>query len=392
MSSCNIPSITVASDNGNGYIEGEASIRTITKDKIYTLQIILTNQCNLHCKYCYVRRDNIRSIPISIAQNAISNMIDEHPPTEWMYELSFMGGEPLVEFEKIQSISEWVWATYPDIDIHISAPTNGTLLDDSVCAWLEKNYMRFSLGLSYDGEYSQDDNRSNSTGLINAEYFRKLWPDKAFKMTISEGNVRCLAQNITELQEQGFRLAANVACGEPEWATESVAEFGRQMLILAQYYVDHPEIEPIDLLDVSLCQVFSYRDPMIRRCGIGFNYDTIDTDGERYPCHLFSSLALNEQETSVANKYLMGKRNDFTIDSCQECVLNPVCPRCYGMAYLRTGDPFSVDINLCRLFKQQVKGACSYHLKRMARLESMSEEDHLVICAIKLVLRNLHFE
>ena len=356
------------------------------------MQIILTNQCNLHCKYCYVRRENIRSIPVDVAKNAISNMIIEHPSTEWMYDLCFMGGEPLVEFARIKEISEWVWDTYPDIDIQISAPTNGTLLNKNICEWLEKNRTRFSLGLSYDGAYSQDDNRSSSAAMINARYFKELWPDQPFKMTISEANIECLSKNIIELQEQGYRLAVNVACGETEWSAENIVEFGHQMLLLAQYYVDHPEIEPVDLLNMNLCQVFSYRDQMIRRCGIGFNYDTIDVDGSQYPCHLFSSLALTEEAINESKKYLMDKRNDFTVASCQACVLNPVCPRCYGMAYLRTGDPFSIDMNVCRLFKQQIKGACSYHLKRMARLDSLAKEDHLIICAIKLILRNLHFE
>lgn len=374
------------------FINGNNSGKTVKRDKIYTLQIILTNDCNLHCKYCYVRRDTIRAISIDTAKKAISNMIDKYPPSDWMYDLCFMGGEPLVEFNKIKEISEWVWQTFPEIDIQISAPTNGTLLNETIRTWLNKNHTRFSLGLSYDGDYAQDNNRSNSAAMIDVTYFKNLWPEQPLKMTISEHHVDCLAKNITLMQKQGNLISANVACGEQEWSNESISEFGRQMLILAQYYIDHPEVTPIDLLNVNLCQVFFQHEQMIRRCGIGFNYDTIDVDGTSYPCHLFSSLALTSQEIREAKKFRMGERNDFTVDSCKECVLNPICPRCYGMAYLRTGNPFTVDKNVCRLFKQQIKGACSYQIKRMSRLNSLSSQDHYIICAIKTIMENLHFE
>ena len=359
--------------------------------KIYTLQVLLTNHCNLHCEYCYVKREPRQSICVDTVKSAISTMIAEHPPSEWAYELCFMGGEPLAEFSKIRQICQWVWETFPHIRIHISSPTNGTLLNETIRAWLEENRTRFSLSLSYDGAFAQDSNRSQSASMIDPAYFRNLWPEQPFKMTISENQVDCLAKNILSAQEQGYLLSANAACGEPEWSIEHVQEFGRQMLILAQYYVDHPQIPLVDLINIDLCQVFYYRDTMPRRCGIGFHYDTIDFDGTHYPCHLFSSLALEPEAAEKARQYRMDQREDFTAAACRNCILNPVCPRCYGMSYLRTGDPFAIDRNLCLLFKQQIKGACSYHLKRMARLETLSEKDHRIIAAIRMILQNFHF-
>ena len=360
--------------------------------KLYTLQIILTNYCNLKCNYCYVQRDVVRSIPLEIAKEAISNMVLSHPPEDWMYTLCFMGGEPLSEFAKIQHICEWIWETYPNIDIQISSPTNGTLLNDDIRIWLRNNSQRFSLSLSYDGDSIQDYNRSNSASSIDTAFFRYLCSDQPFKMTISEYEVSYLASNIISLQERGYKIAANAACGEALWEMDSIREFGAQMLILAQYYADHPSIQPVDLIDIDIPLIFNHQDTMLRRCGIGCNYDTIDMDGKMYPCHLFSSLALKSSEIERAKTYQMGEREDFTISICEDCVLNPICPRCYGMSFLRFGDPFAVDKNLCLLFKQQIKGACSYNIKRMAKLGNLTRKDHIVLCAIKTIMNKLHFE
>lgn len=370
----------------------DLSARCKTSKQEYTLQIILTNHCNLNCKYCYVKRGTIRTIDIETARKAIRDMVTNHPPKNWVYNLCFMGGEPLSEFEMIRDICEWTWTTYPDIDIQISSPTNGTILNEIMRGWLRKNRMRFSLSLSYDGDTLQNINRSNSASAIDTSFFRELWPNQPFKMTISEQDISTLAANMIALQEREHKVAANIACGEPLWQEESVQEFGKQMLLLAQYSADHPQMGLFDLIDIDLRQIFCYQDQMHRRCGIGCNYDTVDLDGNIYPCHLFSSLALSAEEVMQAKEYRMGERDDFTVNSCTECILNPICPRCYGMSFLRTGDPFSVDHNLCRLFKHQVKGACSYQIKRMSKTTELSPDDHLIICAIKTLLEKLHFE
>ena len=370
----------------------DSSVCCKSRKQVYTLQIILTNDCNLNCKYCYVKRDTIRTIDIETPKKAICDMIMDYPPESWSYNLCFMGGEPLLEFEKIRNICEWIWTTYPDIDIQISSPTNGTVLNENMRGWLRENRMRFSLSLSYDGDSLQNNNRSNSASAIDISFFRELWPNQPFKMTISEQDVSTLADNIIALQERGHKVASNVACGEALWQEESVQEFGKQMLLLAQYSADHPQTELFDLINIDLRQIFCYQDQMLRRCGIGCNYDTVDLDGKKYPCHLFSSLALSPAEIMHSEEYRMGERDDFTVISCTECILNPICPRCYGMSFLRTGDPFSVDQNLCRLFKHQVKGACSYQIKRMSKLTDLNHDEHLIICAIKMLLEKLSFE
>lgn len=378
----------------NGYrklTDQDKGIVSMEQDekKIYTLQIIVTNYCNLDCKYCYIRKGEHKIISLSTVQNAITEMLSQYPADGWRYFLCFMGGEPLLAFERIKEICEWIWRTYPDLDIQISSPTNGSLLNEKMRQWFRENHRRFSLGLSYDGDSAQNENRSNSRDFIELDFFRELWPEQPIKMTISEKAVDRLAKDIIKLQKEGILVTANVACGEPEWRKESVIEFGNQMIFLADYYSTHHEIPLVDLIDIDIRRALLFEEPMKQCCGIGKNYDTIDLDGKKYPCHMFSSLALTDKEIKDSLGYNIGSRTEYQVWDCVKCVLNPICPRCYGLSYKRSGDPFHIDVNICKLFKQQVRGACSFHIKRMSKKSELDTVDHQLLVAIKTILFNI---
>lgn len=356
------------------------------KKKVFTIQLIIVNYCNLDCMYCYVRKGRHDIMPFEIAKHAILDMLEEYPPAEWRYFLNFMGGEPLLAFDRIREICEWIWNTFPDIDMQISSPTNGTLLDETKRMWLAAHKDSFSLCLSFDGRTVQNQNRSQSLSRIDLCYFHDTWPQQPLKMTISEDGIENLASNIIELQRDGFLVSANVAWGEKKWAEQSIAVFGEQMLSLADYYIHHPELPLVDLIDIDIRRVLLYQNPMLQRCGVGKNFLTIDIDGMRYACHVFSSLALDTLEIANSIQYHIGDRVDYVVSECISCIFNQICPRCYGMLYKEQRSPFSIDRNICALFRQQVRGTCSYHIKRMSAKKNLDDIDHQLIVAIREII------
>lgn len=205
-------------------------------------------------------------------------------------------------------------------------------------------------------------------------------------MTISEKGVDNLADNIIKLQERGILVTANVACGEPIWSKDNVDKFGEQMLLMANYYLSHPEIPLVDLIDIDIRRVLLFDQPMKQCCGIGKNYMTVDVDGQKYPCHMFSSLALTDDEIANASRFNMGNREEYTVSGCKRCIFNPICPRCYGLSYKRTGMPFAIDKNLCVLFRQQIRGTCAFHIKRMSQKKKLDTVDHQLLLAIREIL------
>lgn len=356
----------------------------------YTLQLILTNACNLSCRYCYVIKGK-DVMPLDTAYDAIDDAVRLCAEKDLDLTVSFMGGEPMLEFKRIRKICQYTWEKYPEMDVQFHSPTNGTVLDDEIRSWLSENRERITLGLSFDGEYSQDVNRSNSCKNVDIEFFREIWPNQPLKMTVSEGGLEHLAENIIHLHEAEMPFGVNCACGEPEWDAISLKLFERQMLLLAEYYNTHDEIPPCELLNVDFITVLQERRPMLRRCGIGYNYITVCFDGKEYPCHMFSPLAMKTERLREANKYDFYSMNDFAVKGCENCKLNQTCPKCYGAQYKILGTPFLRDINLCKCFHIQAKVAAIYQIRKLKMKQNLDEADKLLLYSIARCFKTTHF-
>ena len=352
-------------------------------DDTYTLQLVLTNACNLSCRYCYVipGRD---SMPLSVACSAIDEVANSCVERNIGLTILFMGGEPLLEFNTMRTICEYAWEKYHELGVIFHSPTNGTLLNDEMRTWFTQHKERITLCLSFDGYLSQDSNRSHSLESVDVEFFAGLWPDQPIKMTVSESSLINLAGDIIKLHEKGINFGANCACGEAKWSAESIRLFEEQMMTLADYYNAHEDIIPCDLLNVDFLSVFQPRNPMLRRCGLGNNYVTVYIDGKKYPCHMFSPLALLPDKSDM---YDFLAREDFTVKGCEECLLNQTCPKCYGMQYKTCGLPFRKDMNLCQCFKIQAKAAAVYNIRRLHNKEKLDEADETLLYAINFVMR-----
>lgn len=350
----------------------------------FTLQLVLTNFCNLSCRYCYVLPGR-EAMPLDVACNAVDEAAGVCAEKGLSLSVAFMGGEPLAEFGTIRAVCEYTWQKYTALDVTFHSPTNGTLLDKEMRQWFCDNRERIALGLSFDGKLSQDRNRSNSSSCIDIDFFSEMWPDQPLKMTISESSVNNLAADIISLHERGFNFGVNCACGEPEWSAESLKLFGEQMITLADYYNANDNITPCDLLAVDFLSIFQPRRPMQKRCGLGSNYITVYIDGKKYPCHMFSPLTLPPEK---CGKYDFSVRKDFAVKGCEKCILNQTCPKCYGMQYRKFHSPFLRDMNLCRCFRLQSRAAAVYHIRRLHKKQIMTDLDKALLFAINRVINN----
>ncbi len=131
------------------------------------LQLVVTNDCNLNCSYCYLsnQTENLKSgenlkMPVSTAIKIIDNFychlenINKKETT-----LKFFGGEPLMNWDTVkESIShiQKKWAN--KIETNFIITSNGTLLKDDIAVVLKEH--NFSVQISIDGfEDTHDKNR-----------------------------------------------------------------------------------------------------------------------------------------------------------------------------------------------------------------------------------------
>ena len=341
-------------------------------DNIYkkTISLLITYQCNLNCSYCYERHKTNKSMGVEDAKKYIQQEVEIfRKETQYKFlEISFMGGEPLLEFGKIRQIAEWCWEQNWDFDYILFATTNGTLLNEEMKAWLIENKKRFVLGLSFDGNESmQNMNRSNSASMIDIDFFYNTWPDQAPKMTLSPDSMPELADGILALHKVGYgRILANLAYGV-EWSEKDMEEYSRQLFKLIDYYLDNPEQERCSLLDIDMINALCYTAKQSKVCGCGVGSITIDTDGKRYPCQMFAPITIESNESREILKKNFGDVTNFIVEHCRSCVLNKICPKCYGMNFLLYKDMRKQPIYICRSFKIQFLANCILTQKQIEK-------------------------
>ena len=329
--------------------------------------LIVTHRCNLNCRYCYEIHKSNRTMSVATAKEIVRRILTTSDCQEVV--IDFLGGEPLMEFGLIREVAEWTWSQNWPLPYIMYATTNGTLLDDEMKDWFCAHRDRFYLGVSLDGTpQMQSTNRGCSYDDIDLDFFLQMWPDQGIKMTVSCETIGRLAQGIIYLQKKGFAVHANLGYGMP-WNDQTITVFGQQLRELGEYYLSHPEIAPVSLLDVKLDHVLNKTRTKRKFCGTGTHMSTFDVDGTCYPCQMFTPLVMSCSQIAGLASVDFHDESAVVDPKCDECVLYPFCPTCYGFNYKYTGNIAIREPVMCRLFKVQVLECCRFEMQRFAAKE-----------------------
>lgn len=344
------------------------------------VSLMLTYSCNLNCTYCYEQFKSGRSMSIDMAKRQITQAFEETLKIDKYkaLEISFMGGEPLLEFEKIKLLSEWCWQQEWSIPYILFASTNGTLLTQEMKEWFYKNRKKIVLGISLDGTLGmQAVNRGDLASKVDVDYFLKTWPLQGIKMTISKETLPFLSEGVIYLHEKGFQqIYANLAYGI-SWDNKDMNNYKEQLLGLVEYYRLHPEIKPCSLLSLDLTEIIDLSFSYTKHCGCGEGTSLIDVDGKTYPCPVFSPSTMSHELLESLEHIDFTDVLTFVPQECRRCVLHRACPKCYGMNYLHTKriDYFN-EFN-CRAFKIQVLANCVLQ-QELVKNKSEEEQEKLL--------------
>ncbi len=153
---------------------------SIPEPYISVAYFILSEQCNLACKYCFLGNGNIKNknkvttYPMSkeTAKSALLYFSNQTKVKKEYFndrkEIIFYGGEPLINFDTLKYIVEEckLMQRQGDIssDTNFSMVTNGLLLDEDKIDFLKENNV--SVSISIDGiDETSNKNRVDKNGL-----------------------------------------------------------------------------------------------------------------------------------------------------------------------------------------------------------------------------------
>ena len=107
-----------------------------------TCMLIITHQCNLNCRYCYESFKSTKAMPLDLAKEILMREFATADDYEGLM-VDFMGGEPLVRFDLLREIAEWIWSRAGPSRTSSRHPPTGPLFTAESKAWFGRHAARF---------------------------------------------------------------------------------------------------------------------------------------------------------------------------------------------------------------------------------------------------------
>lgn len=366
-----------------------------------TCMLMVTHGCNLNCTYCYEKFKNpSKKMDVEMAKKLILKEVKTVSESDCFEELEidFMGGEPLLRFDLIKEIVEWLESGVSDVPFVCFATTNGTLLNEEMKSWFVQHKISVILGASYDGnERVQSANRGSKANQIDIDFFAGTWPEQGFKMTISKESLPYLYESYVEIANKNYFVNASLAQGVA-WTKEDARIYREQLAALRGFYLSHPNIEPCNLLSRSLAGIEYGVAEQTKYCGSGDGMITYDVDGTAYGCHMFTPVVLNDRATPLGLSAECAGRLTITDSLCKGCGLLNWCPTCIGFNVKDRGAACNRDHRWCHMVAAQAVEACMYQLECLDKISSCRELDVIEAGQLKFalnayeVLKNMDIE
>jgi len=352
------------------------------------ISLTLTEYCNLDCVYCYEGQKSKEAMSVETAKKAISDTFENSDGYEEI-EFDFFGGEPTIQKKAIVELVEWSLSQEFSKPFCFFLETNGTLIHGSFQNWLIENKKHVHVGLSLDGKpETHNKNRNDSYDKIDIDFFVKSYPYKGARMTVYSETVGSLFDDIMHLHSLGFsKVDAFFAFGIDWSGRKTKSKLARELRKLCDYYLENPDISENRIFDINLSKLINNKS-VKKWCGSGEDILSIAVDGKTYPCHMFQPNSVDQPlEFDEIDFTQVPSFND---SSCFECMLEPICPNCYGMNYYATGDVLKRERSLCDVTKIRTLAVSYLRAKQIENgISKMSpSEIYQTIEAINMVQRN----
>jgi len=348
---------------------------------IKSCTIDVTEACNLACTYCFTWGNTNRVLDLKLGKEIVDFFFDHVDPKDNHYELSFWGGEPLLQYRLVKLLI--LYAERKSKKVVFGGTTNGLLLDKEKLEFFRDHKGKFMISIDgvkevhdkyrvyKDGRGSWDDLKRRIPAVLN------VWPDARFRMSLSTGLVPYLFESVKWLYSEGVRWIAFSPVFEEDWREENLKLLEEQLILLADFMNKHQDFSCKHLSDPGSGIWQDYP------CGAGRSYVGFSVDGKIYPCHRFNKYGNAKKNKEVREKWCIGdiwtgfneKRQVFLDypklrkEQCGECSVYKFCAGgCYAVLADLTGSIFGLQNGFCEYEKLLFKiGNTVKHTKQKSK-------------------------
>lgn len=349
------------------------------------IMLIITENCNLRCTYCYEQNKRKSTMDFETAKNILDGSFYSMEGYDSMV-IELHGGEPFINFWLIKEIDEYVMNTYSDYPLLFRIITNGTMVHGEIQEWLLERKDRYEVMLSLDGEKAiHDRNRQYLDGRgsfdsIDLDFFRKTWPRCPVSMTVNEENMSFLAEETMWMESMGFDCL-NAFVWASDWNAEKTLPILRgQLEKLTNYYIKNVDKKPCLLLRYNLPVFYLKFEPGYRYCvDIDDPLECYDAKGNYAPCHGFTEFTMGSSEKAKEFQNLSIRDFDFTEENiCKDCQLRRMCRICFAANYMQYGNMQIQDMAICAFNQMCILYGIKIQRGRLAKKDFLTEDEQKV--------------
>ena len=336
----------------------------------FTLEVSVTEKCNLACPYCYVANiDKFLSIEkFDKAFIEFKKMVHRSSTTGLpgsgnqgeKYHVSYFGGEPLLNMELIRHATKKFKAD-PACE-HVGIISNLSLLTEEIMEYIE----RAGLGVSwsFDGLSSNESrplvkNMEENKGFDNVLDMynskrdllkRALRNERFCKVMLFPGNIENMTENLQFLVEMGINCPDFMCVRDDIWSEEDIRVFRVECHRMADQlikYFDQGKIIVIGMFHLAIRDILIGMTKSKRPwgCFAGTHGAVMSVEGEFYPCARFASKKLLPMSGKEYNgvedydfAYWQKQLNPQNYSKCKSCKLYKVCNAGCSYSQIRNGN------------------------------------------------------
>lgn len=327
---------------------------------ITSIELFLTEACNLRCTYCFVENKKAgAAMTADTARKAIDFLIRESRAVGRLHVL-FFGGEPMMEWETIREVVAHAEEVLPRVDksVRFDMTTNGTLITPAHARFMADHGIHPLL--SIDGDEDVHDRYRRGVGgrptfrsvVEKIEILRVAGHFVGAKMTVMPDVGHLVHENVAELYRRGVRhFVIGHATGISAWTQETLSAFAQSITDLYVWWRSLPRSRRPGLN--ILTEVWRRKSNMrhVYGCRAGRHSIAVGPDGTIWPCSkmlgangLNGILALGSLDAGFTNTETRLTLNGYLPPERPRCWSCPSVTQClggcYAVNYTTTGDPF----------------------------------------------------
>ena len=376
---------------------------TTVYSKPQAVTMLLTNDCNLACSYCFESNKGKDYMPKEMALDILKATYNVVDPMAGIFTLNMFGGEPLMNWDTFKAVCDYVLEN--NLKIRITATTNLTLLTDEMIDYIDE--LSIPILVSVDGiKEVHDKHRCNSFDKVIENMKKLIDRDLGYlieaRMTVAPDTAKYMYESVKMLVDLGINNIANVPASDLDWDAQSIQDYKDNYEKILDMYIDilNDETNKRNISLYKVDQALNLALEPIKEdtsmCNIGNpRWVIVDWKGDIWPCPDYpttdnvdliagkiGNFYTGVDETKVDPKPMVAT---YELERCNGCEAISICKSgCPYENYTKNGKFNEPTIGYCTLQKAFVEIIKAYQDKLLEATNIRSRQLNVLIENLKV--------